>query len=150
MVTAVVPEGVRQKKQEKSFWPSLSLLTISGIMLTIGICWRIVDQFMLQLGSTWMNIMPSKLFPFLIILGFFWRYRRREIDSVLGLSRKQFRAQIAAGIVMVLLISILIEIGGTIIYAILLDTTYPLELHILNQDFLGYLFLFFLTNAFLE
>ena len=150
MVITATHEGVRRREQEKSFWSSLSLLTISGIMLIIGIVWRIVDQFVLQLGSTWMNIMPSKFFPLLILLGFFWMYRRKEIDSVLGLSRKQFRAQFAVGFVMVLMISILIDIGGTFIYAALLDQTYSLELHILNPDLLGYMFIFFLTNAFLE
>jgi membrane protease YdiL (CAAX protease family) len=150
MVTTAIHEGVRQSKPERSYWSSMNLLIISGIMLIIGITWRMVDQFILNLGSTWMNIMPSKLFPFLIMIGFFWRYRRKEIDSVLGLSGKQFRAQFAAGLVMVLMISILIDIGGAIIYAVFLDPAYPLEMHILNPDLLGYMFIFFLTNAFFE
>ncbi|MFX1606072.1 MAG: CPBP family intramembrane glutamic endopeptidase [Promethearchaeota archaeon] len=128
----------------------MNLLTVSGIMLAIGIVWRVVDQFVLGLGDTWMNIMPSKLFPFLIIIGFFWRYRRKEIDSVLGLSRNQLRIQLAVGIVMGVLISGLIDIGGTVIYSLFLDPSYPLELHILNVELLGYMFLFFLTNALLE
>ena len=119
-------------------------------MLAIAVVWRVVDQFVLRLGSTWMNIMPSKLFPLLIMLGFFWRYRRSEIDSVLGLSKKNFRAQVFMGIIMTLLISIFIDIGGTIIYGTLIDPTYPLQLHIINPDLLGYLFSFFLVNAFLE
>jgi len=150
MVTTAIHDRVKQEKEESSYWSSLNLSVISGIMLIIGIIWRVVDQFVLQLGSTWMNIMPSKLFPFLIILGFFWSFRRSEIDSTLGLSRRQLRAQICAGIVMVLMISILIDVGGTIIYATLLDQTYPLELHIINPELLGYMFIFFLTNAFLE
>jgi membrane protease YdiL (CAAX protease family) len=150
MVTTAIHEGVRQSKPERSYWSSMNLLIISGIMLIIGITWRVVDQFILKLGGTWMNIMPSKLFPFLIMIGFFWRYRRKEIDSVLGLSGKQFRAQFAAGLVMVLMISILIDIGSAIIYAVFLDPAYPLEIHILNPDLLGYMFIFFLTNAFFE
>ncbi|MFW9789233.1 MAG: CPBP family intramembrane glutamic endopeptidase [Candidatus Thorarchaeota archaeon] len=150
MVQTTVQERAQSMEQEPSVWSKLSLLTISGIMLAIGIAWRVVDQFVLGLGDTWLNIMPSKLFPFLIIIGFFWLYRRSEFESVLGLSRSQFRVQLAVGIVMGLMISGLIDIGGTVIYGLLLDPTYPLELHILNGEFLGYMFLFFLTNAFLE
>jgi len=150
MVTTAIHDSVKQEKEKCSYWSSLNLLIVSGIMMTIAIIWRVADQFVFQLGSTWMNIMPSKLFPFIIILVFFWKYRRREIDSVLGLSRKQLRAQIGVGIVMVLLISILIDFGGTVIYATLLDQAYPLELHIINPELLGYMFIFFLTNAFLE
>jgi membrane protease YdiL (CAAX protease family) len=119
-------------------------------MLIIGIAWRVVDQFVLGLGDTWLNIMPSKLFPFVIIIGFFWKYRRPEIDSVLGMSRNQMRVQLAVGLVMGLMISGLIDIGGTVVYGLFLDPSYPLELHILNVELLGYMFLFFLTNAFLE
>ena len=35
-------------------------------------------------------------------------------------------------------------------FAVFVDTTYPLQLHILNEELLGYMFIFFLTNAFLE
>ncbi|NHI88144.1 MAG: CPBP family intramembrane metalloprotease [Candidatus Thorarchaeota archaeon] len=150
MVQTTVQEHPSSVKDEHSFWSSLSLLTVSGIMLTIGIVWRVVDQFVLGLGDTWINIMPSKLFPFLIIIGFFWRYRRPEIETALGLSRNQMRVQLAVGLVMGLLISGLIDIGSTVVYGLLLDPSYPLELHILNPQLLGYTLLFFLTNAFLE
>jgi len=128
----------------------MSLITIGGIMLFIGIVWRVVDQFVLGLGNTWMNIMPSKLFPFLIIISLFWKFRRSEIDSVLGLSKNQIRLQLYVGLFMGLLISGMIDVGGIVIYALFLDPTYPLELHILNPELLAYMFLFFLTNAFLE
>ena len=151
MVQTIVQErGPTTTHEEQSLWSRLNLLTISGIMLLIGTVWRVVDQFVLGLGDTWMNIMPSKLFPFIIILGFFWRYRRQEIDSVLGLSKNQMKAQLTVGIIMGILISILIDIGGTVAYGLILDPTYPLQLHILNGGLLGYSFLFFLTNAFLE
>ena len=135
---------------ERSIWTSMSILTLSGIMLTIAVVWRVVDQFVLGLGNTWMNILPSKLFPFLIIIGFFWKYRRDEIASVLGLSKYMLRAQIVAGLFVGFLVSAGIDLGGTILYGLVIDPAYPLELHILNQDLLGYLFFFFLTNAFLE
>ena len=150
MVQTTVQERSQSVNEEHYFWSSLSLLTVSGIMLIIGIVWRVVDQFVLGLGDTWINIMPSKLFPFLIIVGFFWRYRRPEIETALGLSRNQMRVQLAVGLSMGLLISGLIDIGSTVVYGLFLDPSYPLELHILNPQLLGYTILFFLTNAFLE
>ena len=150
MVQTTVQESAPSMKEEQSFWSSMSLLTVSGIMLMIGVAWRVADQFVFGLGDTWINIMPSKLFPFLIMVGFFLRYRRQEIGSVLGLSQNQMRVQLAVGLVMGLLISGLIDIGGTVVYGLLLDPTYPLELHVLNPQLLGYTLLFFLTNAFLE
>lgn len=150
MVTKMTQETTTPIQDKRSIWSTMNILVISGIMLTIGIIWRIVDQFILGLGDTWMNIFPSKLFPLLIIMGFFWFYRRQEIDSVLGLSMKKLRVQLAVGLVMGILVSVLIDTGGTVIYALLLDPSYPLELHIINGELLGYLFLFFLTNAFLE
>ena len=119
-------------------------------MLAIAAAWRIVDQFVLGLGDTWLNIMPSKLFPFLIIIGFFWKYRPKEIDSVLGLTRENFQAQLAVGLLIGIAISFGIDFGGTIVYGLFVDPTYPLQLHILNPDLLGYMLIFFLTNAFLE
>jgi membrane protease YdiL (CAAX protease family) len=150
MVQATAQESAPLMKENHSHWSSMNLLTVSGIMLIIGVAWRIVDQFVLGLGDTWLNIMPSKLFPFLIIVGFFWKYRRPEIDSVLGLSKNQLRVQLAVGLVMGLIISGLIDIGSTVVYGLLLDPTHPLELHVLNPPLLGYTFIFFLTNAFLE
>jgi membrane protease YdiL (CAAX protease family) len=94
--------------------------------------------------------MPSKLFPFLIIFGFFWRYRPKEIGSVLGLTRENFQAQLAVGLLIGIAISFGIDFGGTIVYGLFIDPTYPLQLHILNVDLLGYMLIFFLTNAFLE
>jgi len=149
-VSSMAQENPAPSQESHSIWSSMNILVISGIMLTIGIVWRIVDQFVLGLGDTWMNIFPSKLFPFLIIMVFFWTFRRQEIDSVLGLSMKQLRIQLAVGVVLGLLVSVVIEMGGTIFYALFIDPSYPLELHIINRELLGYLFLFFLTNAFLE
>ena len=150
MATTQTQEIIESEQVETSAWSSIGLLKIAGIMLTIAAVWRLVDQFVLGLGSTWMNILPSKLFPFLIILGFFWKYRPREIDSVLGLSRENFQVQLAIGLLIGIAISFGIDFGGTIVYGLLIDPTYPLQLHILNPDLLGYMLFFFLTNAFLE
>ncbi len=150
MVTTMSQKSTVPVQETTSIWSTMNILVISGIMLTIGIIWRIVDQFILGLGDTWMNILPSKLFPLLIILGFFWFYRRQEIDSVLGLSMKHLRVQLAVGLVMGILVAVVIDTGGTVFYSLFIDPSYPLELHIINGELLGYLFLFFLINAFLE
>ncbi len=150
MVTTQIQENTETEHEGLSSWTSAGLLKIAGIMLTIAVAWRIVDQFVLGLGSTWMNIFPSKLFPFLILLGFFWKYRPHEIGSVLGLSRDKFQARLTIGIMIGIIFAIGIDLGGTIIFALFIDPTYPLQLHIINEGLLGYMFLFFLVNAFLE
>ncbi|TFG30957.1 CPBP family intramembrane metalloprotease [Candidatus Thorarchaeota archaeon] len=150
MTITQILESVEKEQTPSSTWASTGLLQIAGIMLTISVIWRIVDQFVLGFGSTWMNIFPSKLFPFLIILGFFWKYRQQEVSSVLGLSREKIRVHLLIGLLIGIIIAIGIDIGGTIIYNLLIDSTYPLQLHVLNEGLLGYMFIFFLTNAFLE
>jgi membrane protease YdiL (CAAX protease family) len=150
MATTQVQEIIESKQIEPSAWSSISLLKIGGIMLAIAAAWRVVDQFVIGLGDTWLNIMPSKLFPFLIIIGFFWRYRPKEIDSVLGLTRDNFQAQLAVGLLIGIAISFGIDFGGTIVYGLFVDPSYPLQFHILNVDLLGYMLVFFLTNALLE
>lgn len=150
MVTTQILEPVEEHQDIPSRWTSMGLLKLAVIMLTIAVIWRIIDQFILGLGSTWMNIFPSKLFPFLILLGVFLKYRPNEVSSVLGLSKEKIRLQLAVGVLIGIILSIGIDLGGTLIYGLFLDPTYPLQLHILNEGLLGYLFIFFLTNAFLE
>ncbi|MFX1559296.1 MAG: CPBP family intramembrane glutamic endopeptidase [Promethearchaeota archaeon] len=150
MATTQVQEIVDSEQTESSVWSTISLLKIGGIMLAIATAWRVVDQFVLGLGDTWLNIMPSKLFPFLIIMGFFWSFRPKEIDSVLGVTRENLQAQLAVGLFIGIAISFGIDFGGTVVYGLFIDPTYPLQLYILNKELLGYMLLFFLTNAFLE
>ncbi|MFW9962551.1 MAG: CPBP family intramembrane glutamic endopeptidase [Candidatus Sifarchaeia archaeon] len=150
MATTQVQKTVDSEGKGQSSWSSISLLKIGGIMLSIAVVWRLIDQFVLNLGSTWMNILPSKLFPFIIILGFFWKYRSKEIGSVLGLSKNNFHAHLIVGFLIGLTISFGIDFGGTIAYGLLIDPTYPLQLHILNEGLLVYMLFFFLTNALLE
>ncbi len=150
MVTTVTESSREAVQKNQSRWSSMNILVISGIMLTIGIIWRIVDQFVLGLGDTWMNIMPSKLFPFLILVGFFWKYRSSEIESVLGLSRKNLRLHVSVGLLLGFFFTFMIRLGGPLIYGLFIDSTYPVTLQIVDSELLGYMFLFFLTNAFLE
>ncbi len=151
MVTTQIQEKTELEDNDISKWTTTGLIKIAGIMLAISAIWRIVDQFVLGLGSTWMNIFPSKLFPFLILLGFFWKYSPTEIGSILGLSRNKIKSRLVVGTLIGIIFAFGIDIGGTIVYALLVDPTYPLQLSIaVDEGLLGYMFIFFLTNAFLE
>jgi membrane protease YdiL (CAAX protease family) len=150
MATTTVSKHAATIQEKALDFSSMNILTLGGLMLVIGTGWRVVDQFVLGLGDTWLNIFPSKLFPFLIIVGFFWKYRPGEIATVLGLSRRSLKAHLVVGILIGLSISFLIDFGGTIVYALIFDPTYPLDIHVLSPNLLGYMFIFFLTNAFLE
>jgi len=146
---SIVSNPSQQLKRE-SIWSHIGLLPLAGLMLAIAAVWRLVDVFVLRLGETWLNIMPSKLFPFLIIVGFFFRYRRDEVSTVLGLNRSQLRIQLALGFILGCSMYLLLDVVPTIIYATFFDVSYPLIVNMLFVDILWYQFVFFLTNALLE
>ncbi|MFX0044922.1 MAG: lysostaphin resistance A-like protein [Candidatus Hermodarchaeota archaeon] len=150
LATTAISKHAATNQEKALDFSSMNILALAGIMLAIGTGWRVLDQFVLGLGDTWLNILPSKLFPFLIIIGFFLKYRPGEIATVLGLSRKSLRAHLVVGILIGLSISLLIDFGGTIVYALIFDPAYPLDIHVLAPGLLGYMFIFFLTNALLE
>lgn len=139
-----------QPIEQKSFWSRIGLLQLAGLMLVIAAVWRLTDVFILGLGNIWINILPSKLFPFLIMLGLFFRYRRTEVSSVLGLNRQQLRIQLVLGFVVGCLMFAFIEIVPAVVYASFFDRSYPLDLTVLFVDILWYQFVFFFTNALLE
>jgi membrane protease YdiL (CAAX protease family) len=141
-----------QSKDQISEHPlsKIGLLPLAGLLFLVAAVWRIVDIFVLGLGDTWINIMPSKLFPLLIIAGVFWKYRRTEFSSVLGLAKgPYFRTQIMLGIGIFAAWHLMLNVFPKIIYGAM-DPTYTVSFVILNVDILWYLFLFFLTNGFLE
>ncbi len=128
----------------------MGLFPLAGILFLVAVVWRILDIFVLSLGDTWINIMPSKLFPLLIIAGVFWKYRRNEFSSVLGLAKgPYFRTQIVLGIGIFAAWHLMLNVFPKIIYGFI-DPTYIVSFAVLNVDILWYLFLFFLTNGFLE
>ncbi len=128
----------------------MRLLPLAALLIAVAVVWRQVDIFILGLGDTWMNILPNKLFTLLIMLGIFWYFRRNEIGPVLGITRENLRAQVLLGIVVGLLMYLVMDALPVIVYGLLLDTSYPLELHIVAANMLWYQFLFFLCNGFLE
>ncbi len=123
-----------------------NLMTLAFAMLIIGVAWRIVDVMVLDLGNTWMNILPSKLGPLLIILAVFWTQR----ESLLGLSKDNFKSHLAIGIILGISYYIAVDVGGPVLYAVLLDPSYPLDVNILNPELLAYAFVFFFINAVYE
>ncbi len=145
-----VVSSVVTVKSSKHFWSRAGLLRLAGLMLAIAIAWRVVDIFVLRLGETWVNILPSKIFPFLIMAALFWKYRPGEIGTVLGLNRRQFRLQLVLGLLVGCSMYLLLDVIPTVIYGTFFDASYPLNLNILFIDILWYQFLFFFTNALLE
>ena len=148
-----VVELAQQPKAEEQqhLLSRIGLLPLAGLLFAIAVVWRLVDVAVLHLGETWLNIMPSKLFPLLIIVGIFWKYRRKEVDSVLGLSKgKFFKTQIVLGVTLFGVWHLLIDIFPQVVYATFFDPTYQLGFRIANVDLLLYSLIFFITNGFLE
>ncbi|MCF2137252.1 MAG: CPBP family intramembrane metalloprotease [Candidatus Thorarchaeota archaeon] len=128
----------------------MSLFSLSIIILSIGIVWRVVDIFVLGLGSTLLNILPSKLFPLGILLGVFWVYRRSEIEPILGLTRAHLRPNLIIGILLGLSFYFTGVVLPTLLYASLTGASSLLTVHIQFVDFLWYEFLFVFINAIME
>ncbi|MHA1245968.1 MAG: CPBP family intramembrane glutamic endopeptidase [Candidatus Thorarchaeota archaeon] len=126
------------------------LFHLSLLILGIGVLWRITDIFVLGLGGTVINIFPSKVFPLLILLVLFWRYRPSEIPTVLGLSQRNFRGHILLGTVIALTFYLSGVILPAVLYRILVNHDYELTLRVVFLDTLWYQFLFFFTNAVME
>jgi len=145
-----VVSSTASAKSTKQFWSRAGLLQIAGAMLAIAIAWRVADIFVLRLGETWVNILPSKVFPFLIMTVLFWKYRRGDVGAVLGLNGRQFRMQLALGFLVGCSMYLLLDVVPTVIYGTFFDASYPLNLNILFIDILWYQFLFFFANALLE
>lgn len=146
MTTTETVTRILEAEENNDIGTKTNLLILSLVMLLIGVVWRIVDVMILQLGNTWMNILPSKLGPLLIILAVFWTQHK----SLLGLSKDNIKSHLAIGIVMGVAYYLVVDIGGTALYALFLNPSYPLDLNILNPDLLVYAFVFFFINAVYE
>ena len=139
-ITEVTQES--QSKETISEHPlsKVGLLPMAGLLFLVAVVWRIVDIFVLGLGDTWINIMPSKLFPLLIIAGVFWKYRRSEFSSVLGLAKgPYFRTQIVLGIGIFAAWHLMLNVFPKILYGAI-DSAYTVSFAVLNVEILWYLF----------
>jgi membrane protease YdiL (CAAX protease family) len=119
-------------------------------MLVLAVMWRNVDVFIFGFDKIWTNIMPSKLFPLLILLGLFWRYRKEEVGPVLGLNRMNINAHLILGLIIGVTLYLLGDFFAAVIYASFFDRTLSLEIIIVNFDLLWYSSIFFLVNGILE
>ncbi|NWF95592.1 MAG: CPBP family intramembrane metalloprotease [Candidatus Thorarchaeota archaeon] len=129
---------------------SIGLLTLTCIILLMSAMWRVVDVFVLQLGNTWMNILPSKLGPLTVILTVVWVYRRNEIESVLGLSKKHLRPLVLSGLLVGFSVFFLVIVGSTVAYGLFVNPEYSLSLSVVYPSLLLYSFFFFFVNAVFE
>ena len=150
MVLEQIEVSKSKTNQKDSLWSTMKLVYLSIIMLVIASIWRIVDVFVLGLGDTWLNILPSKLFPLLITVSIFWRFRRKEIDSILGMSRYDIKSHLAMGVIIALSLYLTVEVAATIIYTAILDPSYPLNLNVLYIDTIWYTLLFLFVNSVFE
>ncbi|NHI83199.1 MAG: CPBP family intramembrane metalloprotease [Candidatus Thorarchaeota archaeon] len=146
--------GISQQpeaEEQQHLLSRIGLLPLAGLLFAVAVVWRFVDVVVLHLGDSWLNIMPSKLFPLLIIVGAFWKYRRTEVVSVLGLSKgKFFKTQMILGVVLSGTWYLLLDVIPQVVYATFFDSAYQLGFQIADADLLFYSLIFFITNGFLE
>jgi membrane protease YdiL (CAAX protease family) len=149
-----VLEAVEQKTGTESgprpFWTRVGLIPLAALMLVIGAVFRYTDTFVLGLGATWLNILPSKIIPLTITVALFWVYRRPEIKTVLGLETSNLRNRLVFGASYGLLLYLMINVISTVIYSFI-DTSMGLQFTILiGPSMLVYTFFFFAVNAIYE
>ncbi|MHA2040945.1 MAG: CPBP family intramembrane glutamic endopeptidase [Candidatus Thorarchaeota archaeon] len=150
MTIAQTKKLVKDEESRSSLWSKMSLPKLGLIMLAVGAAWRIADVLVFNLGSTWINIMPSKLGPLVILLGLFYIYRREEFDTILGIGPSHFRTHLVIGVLVFLAMYLIVDIGAAMLYAVMIDPSYPLDFYILSIDLLWYSFIFFFINALFE
>jgi len=151
MTKAVVASPkVEDETKSLSRWVHIPILALAGLFLLIGVLWRNVDVFILDLGSSWMNILPCKLFPLLLIVGFFWYYRKKEFSTVLGLKILSTRTHAIIGITVGISLYLLGNVLATIVFATFFDPSLSIELVIIEANLLWYSAIFFLINAIYE
>jgi membrane protease YdiL (CAAX protease family) len=146
----LAPVVTESEVKKASFWSRVGLIPLGILLLTIGVIWRNVDVFILGFSESWLNILPCKLFPLLLIVGVFWKYRRSEVGSVLGLRRNRMRSHLVIGVSMGVLFYFLGNILPTMIYWAFFDSSFDIQLIIVNVDLLWYSAFFFLLNAIYE
>lgn len=137
-------------EEPHSFWAHVPLLALAGLFLFIGVLWRNVDVFILGLSESWLNILPCKLFPLLIILGFFWLYRRSEFGTVLGLEIHEPRKHVTVGIIVGVTLFLMGDVIASILYWVFIDSSGGLSVTIVRPHLLWYSAIFFLINAVYE
>ncbi|MFW9980170.1 MAG: CPBP family intramembrane glutamic endopeptidase, partial [Candidatus Thorarchaeota archaeon] len=127
------------------------IFQVALIMLLVGVVWRIVDVMVLNLGDTWLNIMPSKIGPLLIMIGVLWKiYGKQEMRTTLGFVKSNFSTQFTIGILLGVSFYLCVDILGSLIYHSLVNPSYELVLTIYNPELLWYAFIFFFVNAVYE
>ena len=143
-------ESTTDETNQLSPLAAMNLLPLAVGLLSLAVLFRIIDVFVLDLGNTWIDILPSKVIPLSIILTVFWRYRPKEIRSVLGISDNNLREHVLLGIFIFAVLFFVIDVGAVLIYAAVLDSSYPLSLNLLHLELAPYLLFFFLVNGIME
>ncbi len=150
LVASSAVGGSGRQTMTVSPWAQASLLQLASVLFAVALAWRVVDIFVLRLGDTWLNILPSKLFPLLVLIVVFWSRQRGEVRTVLGLSKDHLRTHIVMGLVLGVSIWLVADVASAAVYAGVFDPQYPLAVYVVTTYLLPYSALFFLTNALLE
>jgi membrane protease YdiL (CAAX protease family) len=144
------PPKAQDEVEKRTVFAHIPLLALAGVFLLIGVLWRNVDVFILGFSETWLNILPCKLFPLLIILGFFFYFRRSEVSSVLGLEIHEPRKHVIMGVFVGITLFFMGNVAASIIYWAFIDPSAGLSVTIIQAHLLWYSALFFLINAVYE
>ena len=150
-ITESIVKNPQNTDQSRPILAQIGLIPLGITMVMIGVVLRHVDVFVFCLGDTWMNILPCKVLSLIILLGVFWKYRRNEIESVLGLSNNNLRYHLILGAVIGIGIILASNIISTLVYYFVFDSSIPIHFSILlGPDMLVYSFIFFAINAVYE
>ncbi len=153
VITITVTGSVTKTEQpnKDKFVVKMGLITISAIMLFIGTVLRILDIFVLNLDVLWTNIVLSKVLSLVILVGFFYKVRPKEVGTVLGINRKNMHAQMLVGVITGFTIYLSTMVMSTVLYHFFIDPSLPLQfIVLLSPEMLVYFFFFAVVNAVYE
>ncbi|TFF92115.1 hypothetical protein EU545_02010, partial [Candidatus Thorarchaeota archaeon] len=103
------------QEEQRSSLATMRLLPLAIGILILATIVRITDVFVLDLGNTWVDILPSKVIPLAVILAVFWRYRPTEIRSVLGLSDSNLRVHVLLGLFIFGVLYFIVDAGAVLL-----------------------------------
>lgn len=119
-------------------------------MVIVGVVLRHIDVFVLNIDEFWTNIVVCKVLSLVILLGIFWKYRKEEVETVLGLSKYRLRGNIILGLALGITIIMMSNVVSLFVYSII-DPSVPIVFSILlSPPMLLYTFVFFAINAVYE
>jgi membrane protease YdiL (CAAX protease family) len=137
------PETEHRRREWNGVLQSPLHLALSFFL--VSLVFRIIDIFVLNMGDTDFGILPSKIIPIILILGYL-HYTKHNASTV-GLHTHLLRLSVFLGLV-VSLVYVGIDIGGSLVSLSIAGAQPTLSLYTL--DYLGYDLVYQTANAFME